>query len=56
MVNGVVRDYSKIDILVNNAAVGIIKPMMNLKWEDWDLILNVNLKGAFLFYRKLHIK
>ena len=56
MVSGVVKDSGRIDILVNNAAVGIMKPMMNLKWEDWDLILNVNLKGAFLFYRKLHIK
>ena len=47
MVNRVIEEFGKIDILVNNAAVPFQKPMMEIKWEDWDLILNANIKGTF---------
>jgi len=47
MVDGAIREFGKIDILVNNAAVGMTKPMMELEWEDWDLVLDVNVRGTF---------
>lgn len=48
MVEETLKVFKKIDILVNNA--GIIKPapLENLSEEDWDRVIDVNLKGQFL--------
>lgn len=43
-----IAEYGKVDILVNNAAVGVVKHFLRLTEEDWDRVLSVNLKGAFL--------
>lgn len=40
--------FSTIDILVNNAGVTRDNLMMRMDEKDWDLVLDVNLKGAFL--------
>jgi 3-oxoacyl-[acyl-carrier protein] reductase len=40
--------FGGINILVNNAGVTRDGLLMRMKEEDWDLVLNVNLKGAFL--------
>ena len=40
--------FGKIDILVNNAGVAVTKPAEELTEEDWDYVLNVDLKGVFL--------
>ncbi len=40
--------WEKIDILVNNAGMTRDGLLMRLKEEDWDAVLDVNLKGAFL--------
>jgi NAD(P)-dependent dehydrogenase (short-subunit alcohol dehydrogenase family) len=37
----------KIDILVNNAGCNIRKPALDVTWEDWNTILDTNLRGAF---------
>ena len=47
MVSETVKKFGQIDILINNAAVPFQKPMMEINWEDWDLVLNVNIKGTF---------
>jgi len=39
--------FGKIDILVNNAGCNIRKPALDVKWEDWNTILDTNLRGAF---------
>jgi NAD(P)-dependent dehydrogenase (short-subunit alcohol dehydrogenase family) len=41
-------EYDKIDILVNNAGVVRQKPFVEFTEEDWDIILDTNLKGMFL--------
>lgn len=41
-------DFGGIDILVNNSGVSGIKPTLQLTGTDWDEVLDVNLKGAFL--------
>jgi NAD(P)-dependent dehydrogenase (short-subunit alcohol dehydrogenase family) len=39
--------YGKIDILVNNAGCNVRKPALDVTPEDWDLVLNTNLRGTF---------
>lgn len=41
--------FGKIDILVNNAAIEILTPMVSVTVEQWDQVINTNLRGAFLF-------
>jgi NAD(P)-dependent dehydrogenase (short-subunit alcohol dehydrogenase family) len=40
--------HSRVDVLVNNAGVEMEKSLEQLTVADWDLVLNVNLRGAFL--------
>ena len=42
------KDYGKIDILVNNAGVTRDGLIMRMKEEDWDAVININLKSVFL--------
>jgi len=45
-----VSRFGRLDILVNNAGVGdIIKPIVEMTVDEWDLVQQVNLRGAFLF-------
>jgi gluconate 5-dehydrogenase len=37
----------KIDILINNAGCNIRKPSLDVTWDDWNLILDTNLRGTF---------
>jgi gluconate 5-dehydrogenase len=47
MVNAAIAHYGKIDILVNNAGCNVRKPALDVTWDDWNLILNTNLRGTF---------
>ena len=47
MVETALEAYGKIDILVNNAGVNIRNPAVDVPWEDWDLIVDTDLKGQF---------
>lgn len=47
MVSKALDKFSRIDILVNNAGITRDALLMRMKEADWDLVLNVNLKGAF---------
>jgi len=47
LVSRVLIDYPQIDILVNNAAVIVRKPAEDISEEEWDYIMNINLKGLF---------
>ena len=39
--------YGRIDVLVNNAGCNRRKAALEVTWEDWNVILNTNLRGAF---------
>ncbi len=41
-------EYGTFDILVNNAGITRDGILMRMKEEDWDAVLNINLKGSFL--------
>lgn len=48
MVKATIDTYGKIDILVNNAGITKDTLLMRMKEEDWDSVINTNLKGVFL--------
>ena len=39
--------YGNVDILVNNAGCNIRKPAVDVTWDDWNTVLNTNLRGTF---------
>ncbi len=41
------QHYGKVDILVNNAGCNIRKPAFGVTWEDWNTVLDTNLRGTF---------
>ncbi len=49
IVEDVITHWGRIDILVNNAGVDAAQPALTYREEDWDFVLDVNLKGYFLF-------
>ncbi len=51
VVKAAVEKFGKIDILVNNAGITKDNLMMRMSEADWDLVMNVNLKGVFNFIK-----
>ena len=47
MVSDAAKAYPRLDILVNNAGCNVRKPAVDVTWDDWNLILDTNLRGAF---------
>lgn len=47
MVEKAMQKFGRIDILVNNAGITRDKLVLRMEEEDWDLVIDVNLKGAF---------
>ncbi len=47
MVEAILERYGQIDILVNNAGIAKDKLILRMTEEEWDAVLNVNLKGTF---------
>src|SRR4051812_40968456 len=47
LMDKVAVQYGRIDILVNNAGITRYRPFATMTGEDWDLVLNVDLKGVF---------
>ena len=45
--------YGQIDILVNNAGCNVRKPALDFTWEDWNLVLDTNLRGSFFVAQAL---
>src|ERR1035441_385338 len=44
----VVARFGRLDLLVNNAGVQTFKPLLEVTEEEWDLVIDTNLKGCFL--------
>ena len=53
MVQSAKEAFGRIDILVNNAGITRDALLLRMKDEDWDAVLDVNLKGAFLCTRSV---
>lgn len=48
LIETVIQRFGKLDLLINNAGLGYFAPVDELTEEQWDEMMNVNLKGAFL--------
>jgi NAD(P)-dependent dehydrogenase (short-subunit alcohol dehydrogenase family) len=48
MISQTVDEFGRIDILVNNAGIGRDKTIRNITLDEWDLVLDTNLKSVFL--------
>ncbi len=46
-VDGLIKEWGRIDALINNAGITRDTLLMRMKEEDWDLVLAINLKGVF---------
>jgi len=48
MMKRIIREFKRIDILINNAGIQKETPFISITEEEWDNIIGTNLKGAFL--------
>lgn len=48
VINTFAKEFGSLDILVNNAGITKDTILLRMKEEDWDAVLNINLKGTFL--------
>src|SRR5271170_4182942 len=50
-VDAAVREFGRLDVLVNNAGIGPSKPLLETSLEDWHAVMRINLDGVFLGVR-----
>ena len=51
LVNTTVREFGRVDILVNNAARSFLRSLMDLREDGWDKVFNTNVKAVWLLSR-----
>jgi len=50
-VKEVMEAWEQVDVLVNSAGIAVVKPLVQTSEDEWDRVLDVNLKGVFLCCR-----
>jgi 3-oxoacyl-[acyl-carrier protein] reductase len=53
LVNTVTRDLGPVDVLVNNAGIGILRPFAELSLEEWDATMGTNVRSLYLVTREV---
>jgi NAD(P)-dependent dehydrogenase (short-subunit alcohol dehydrogenase family) len=51
LVNTTVKEFGRIDILVNNAARSFLRSLLDLREDGWDKVFNTNVKAVWLLSR-----
>ncbi len=51
LVDGCVRKYGTLDIVCNNAGIEVVRPLLETSEEEWDNVVDTNLKSVFLVSR-----
>jgi|YNPMSStandDraft_1061717.scaffolds.fasta_scaffold00235_26 3-oxoacyl-[acyl-carrier protein] reductase len=54
-IDEVIKDFGKIDVLVNNAGITRDALLMRMTEEQWDMVINVNLKSVFNTTKAVHM-
>ncbi len=52
LVRATVQTFGRLDIVVNNAAIGVFGPLAETRADDWDRVMAVNVRGPFLLCRE----
>jgi gluconate 5-dehydrogenase len=55
-IGNVKKQVDKIDILVNNAGCNVRKPATEITWDDWNLVLDTNLRGTFFVAQQVALE
>ena len=53
VISHAIREFGRIDILINNAGIGLFKPTEHISVAEWDRMMSVNVKGSFLLCREV---
>ena len=53
VISGGCAAYGSINVLVNNAGIGLYKPTIDTSLEEWDTVQNVNARGTFIGCREI---
>ena len=48
LMDAAVAAFHSLDVLVNNAGVNVDRPLLDMTEEDWDVVVDTNMKGVFL--------
>jgi gluconate 5-dehydrogenase len=55
-INNIIDDWGRIDVLINNAGIQIRSPIEDFSTSEWDKIMNINLRAAFIVSKIVGIK
>ncbi|PGS50619.1 SDR family NAD(P)-dependent oxidoreductase [Bacillus sp. AFS041924] len=52
LINSVIDQSGKLDILINNAGISVFKPFLSLSIDEWERVINTNLRSVFISSRE----
>ncbi|WP_088014650.1 SDR family NAD(P)-dependent oxidoreductase [Gottfriedia acidiceleris] len=52
LIHSVIDKVGKLDILINNAGISVFKPFLSLSTDEWDQVINTNLRSVFISSRE----
>ncbi|MGG0177939.1 SDR family NAD(P)-dependent oxidoreductase [Gottfriedia acidiceleris] len=52
LIRNVINKIGRLDILINNAGISAFKPFLSLTTDEWDLVINTNLRSVFISSRE----